>query len=238
MASEKRLARIAGSLYVVVAVLGVFAELIVRAGIVESGNAAATANNIRASATLFRYGFAADLVQATFFLLTAMALYLLLRHVNEMVARAMVVFVAVSVAIICLSLLNQYTALSLATGEDYAQSFGASGSDALAGLFADMHAAGYLIAQTFFGLWLLPLGYLVNRSGYFPKVLGVLLTIACFGYLVDTFATFLAPGVAERIEAVVVAPAAVGELAFVAWLLVKGVRIPGRTRPAPVTVAA
>jgi Domain of unknown function (DUF4386) len=224
--SEKRLARIAGSLYLVVAVLGGFAELVVREGIVEPGNPAATADNIRGSAGLFSLGFAADLVQATVFLFTAMALYLLLRHVHELIARAMVLIVAVSVAIICLNLLNQYTALSLATGDHYASVFGPAGSDALAGLFADMHAGGYLIAQMFFGLWLVPLGYLVYRSGSFPKALGVLLALGAVGYLVDLFAHFLGPDVAESIEAFVVAPAAVAELWFVAYLLVRGVRAP------------
>jgi len=223
------MARIAGSLYLVVAVLGGFAELYVRARTVVPGDAAATAENIRGSATLFRFGFASDLVQATFFLFTAMALYLLLRHVNELVARAMVVIVAVSVAIICLNLLNQYMALQVATG-------GAEGSDALAGLFADMHAAGYLIAQIFFGLWLLPLGYLVFRSGYFPKVVGILLAVGCFGYLIDTFTRFLAPGIAGSVSAIAVLPAAIGELSFVVYLLVKGVRVP--QRPALVAAAA
>ena len=229
MEAEKRSARIAGSLYLVVAVLGGFAELYVRARTVVAGDEAATADNIRESATLFRFGFASDLVQATFFLFTAMALYLLLRHVNEPVARAMVVIVAVSVAIICLNLLNQYMALQVATKS-------APGTDALAGLFADMHAAGYLIAQIFFGLWLLPLGYLVYRSGYFPKVVGILLALGCCGYLIDTFMHFLAPEIAETISAIVLMPAAIGELSFVAYLLVKGVRVP--QRPALVAAAA
>lgn len=236
MHSERRLARIAGSLYLVVALFGGFAELVVRDGIVESGNAAATAENIRSSATLFRLGFASDLVQATVFLFTAMALYMLLRHVNELVARAMVVIVAVSVAIICLNLLNQFVALQVATGKASTAALGPAGTDALAGLFADMHAGGYLIAQIFFGLWLLPLGYLVYRSEFFPKVLGVLLAIGSFGYLIDTFTHFLSPGIAETIQWIVVAPAAVGELWFVAYLLVKGVRVP--ERPALVPAAA
>jgi hypothetical protein len=237
MGSERRLARIAGSLYLGVAVLGGFAELYVRDRIVELGDAAATAENIRASATLFRAGFAADLAQATAFLFTAMALYLMLRGVNELVARAMVVLVAVSVGIICLNLLNQYMALQLATGEGSAAAFGASGSAAMAGLFAEMHHAGYLIAQIFFGLWLLPLGYLVVRSGWFPKAIGVLLIVGAFGYLVDTFARFLAPGVADSIEAFVVAPAAIGELSFVVWLLVKGVRVRDREALVPAVAA-
>lgn len=224
MEDRKRLARIAGVLYLGVAVLGGFAELVVRDGIVELGHPGVTADNIRESATLFRAGFVADLVQATLFLFTAMALYLLLRGVNELVARAMVVIVAVSVAIICLNLLNQWVALQVATDDGFANAFGQAGSDALTGLFADMHHDGYLIAQIFFGLWLLPLGYLVLRSGWFPKAIGVLLIVGCFGYLVDTFATFLAPDVADAIEAIVVAPAAIGELWFVAYLLIKGAR--------------
>ncbi len=230
MASERRLARIAGLLYLAVAVLGGFAELYVRDRIVELGDPAATAGNIRASATLFRAGFVADLAQATIFLFTAMALYLLLRGVNELVARAMVVIVAVSVAIMCLNLLNQFTALQLATGET-------AGSAAQAGLFAEMHHAGYLIAQVFFGLWLLPLGYLVVRSGWFPKAIGVLLIAGCFGYLIDTFARFLAPSVADGIGAVVLVPAAIGELSFVAWLLVKGVRVRERDALVPAVAA-
>jgi hypothetical protein len=112
----------------------------------------------------------------------------------------------------------------------------AAGSDALAGLFADMHAAGYLIAQIFFGLWLLPLGYLVYRSGYFPKVVGILLAVGCFGYLIDTFTHFLAPGIAGSVSAIAVMPAAIGELSFVVYLLVKGNRAP--QRPALVAAAA
>jgi hypothetical protein len=230
MASERTLARLAGSLYLVVAVGGMFAELFVRSSIVEPGNAAATADNIRASATLFRAGFVADLLQATFFLFTAMALYLLLRHVHGLVARAMVVFVAVSVAIMCLNLVNQWAALQVATGEGLAGALGPAGSAALTGLFADLHRSGFLLAQMFFGLWLLPLGYLVLRSGWFPKVLGVLLIVGCCGYLVDLFLQFLAPGIADGIELVVVAPAAIGELSFIAWLLVKGVPV---SEPAP-----
>jgi hypothetical protein len=224
MEHEKRLARIAGFLYLGVAVLGGFAELLVRDRIVQLGDPGATGDGIRGSATLFRAGFVADLAQATLFLLTAMALYVLLRGVDELVARAMVLIVAVSVAIMCLNLLNQWVALRVATDGAFASTFGAAGSDTLTGLFAGMHHDGYLIAQIFFGLWLLPLGYLVVRSGWFPVAIGVLLIAGCFGYLMETFATFLAPEVAGTLGPIVAVPAAIGELWFVAYLLVKGVR--------------
>lgn len=232
MRDEKRLARIAGSLYLVVAVLGGFAELVVRSSIVQHGDASATAENIRKSATLFRLGFVADLVQATFFLFTAMALYLLLKHVNKLVAQAMVILVAISVAIISLNLLNQFMALSIATGEGYQSTFGPVGSDRLTLLFVDMHANGYLIAQMFFGLWLVPLGYLVVRSGYFPKVLGVLLALGGVAYVVDLLVRFLAPGVGETISPYVLIPV-YSEVLFVIYLLVKGVRDPQDSSPRP-----
>jgi Domain of unknown function (DUF4386) len=125
-----------------------------------------------------------------------------------------------------LNLLNQLVALSIATDGDYASALGPAGSDALAMLFAEMQHDGFLIAQMFFGLWLLPLGYLVVRSGYVPRVLGVLLAVGGVGYLVDLFARFLALGAAERISPFVLAPALVGEVAFVAWLLVRSARVP------------
>jgi hypothetical protein len=222
--SPRTVARIAGLLYLAVALTATFAE-VVRSRIVESGDAAATADNIRTSATLYRVGFAVQLVEATSFLLTAMALYVLLKHVNQLAAAAMVAFVTVGVAIQSLNLLNQYTALTVATDEKYSRVFGRAGSDQLAMLFADMyHAGGFIIAPMFFGLWLLPLGYLVIRSSCFPKVLGVILIVGCFSYLVALFVRALAPDIGDSISPFASAVQAVTELSFLVWLLVKGVK--------------
>ena len=130
MTSPSRLARVAGLLYLILALGSGFAQA-VRAGIIVPGDASATANSIRDSAPLFRLSFVADLVGFTFFLFTAMALYLLLQHVNKLVAAAMVTLVAVSVAITSLDLVFQFTALLIATSPGYAHAFGAGGSDAL-----------------------------------------------------------------------------------------------------------
>jgi hypothetical protein len=226
MRENQRLARTAGLFYLIVAVLGGFAHLVVRAKVYEPGDAAATAQNVVANAGLVRIGFVADLVQATFFLFVAMTLYLLLKHVNANVARAMVTFVAIAVACICLNMVHQFAALLVATDAAYADALGAQGSDALVLLMLDLQHHGYLIAQIFFGLWLLPLGYLVYESGMFPRVLGVLLVIGCVGYLVDTFALFLAPDLGASVSPFVLAPAAVAEIAMLFWLLVKGVKAP------------
>jgi hypothetical protein len=152
-----------------VVVFGVFAHLFVRATVHVPGDATATATNIVANATLFRLGCVADLLMATAFLFVAFALYLLLKHVNTNAARAMAAFVALSVGIICLNTLNHLAALIVATDNSYAVALGTGGSDALALLLLAMHASGYKIAQLFFGLWLLPLGYFVYRSGIFPR---------------------------------------------------------------------
>jgi hypothetical protein len=228
MTSQKTLARIAGLLYLISSVCFVFAES-VRSRIIKPGDSAATVDNIRASVTLFRVGFMIDLVSGAIFLFTAMALYLLLKHVNQLVAAAMVIFVVLSVAVAYLNLLNQYAALTIATHADYTKAFGQAGSAALVMLFADMQRNGLVIDEMFWGLWLLPLGYLVIKSGYFPKVLGALLIVGCFSWLAVLFVRVLAPDLARLASFLVVG--AIGELIFIIWLLVKGVSVPVQASP-------
>jgi len=148
----------------------------VRSRLVEAGDAAATVENIRASATLFRIAFVADLVSGAWFLLTALALYQLLKHVHPLAAVAMAAFVAVSTAVGYLNTLNQFSALTIATSPQYTQAFGRAGSNALAMMFADIQSNGLTIQELFWGMWLFPLGYLVIKSGYFPRLLGALLS--------------------------------------------------------------
>lgn len=229
MSSPQRLARTAGLLYLVVVIFGTFAHRFVRAEVYVPGAAATTAENVAVNAALVRFGFVADLVMATFFLFVAMALYRLLQHVNKDVARAMVTFVAIAVAIICLNMVHQFAALLVATDGSYASALGTEASDALVLLLLDLQRYGYLIAQIFFGLWLLPLGYLARRSGMFPRALGVLLMIACYSYQVDTVAQFLVPDIAGAVSLFVLAPAAVAEFWMVGYLLVKGVKTPRST---------
>jgi len=226
MRTPQRLARTAGLFYLIVGVFGGFAEAYVPGKVYVPGDAAATAHNVVANAGLVRVGVVADLVQATFFLFTAMTLYLLLERVNKNVARAMVIFVAISVAMMCLNRVHQFAALLVATDASYADALGTPGSDALVLLMLDLQHYGVLAAQVFFGLWLLPLGYLVYKSRMFPRVLGVLLVIGCAGYIVDVFAGFLAPDLAAALGPFVLTPPAIAEIAMVLWLLVKGAKAP------------
>jgi Domain of unknown function (DUF4386) len=232
MMAPKTLARVAGLWYLPVFVGGGFG-VIVYDGIVEPGDAAATADNIRSSVMLFRAGLLAYLLPGPCFLLAAIALYGLLKHVNRLAAIAMVALNAVGTATACLNLLNWYAAIAVATDDAYPRAFGEAGTDALTMQYLDMYDGGVGIAFVFDSLWLVPLGYLVIKSGYFPKLLGVALIVACVGYLVnDVFIAFLAldPGAARTtgIGLAVTPIAGLAELAFVVWLLVKGARVPER----------
>ncbi|WP_158847703.1 DUF4386 domain-containing protein [Saccharothrix deserti] len=236
MSSPKRAARVAGVLYLLLAVLNGAAEMYVRATIVQPGDAAATADNVVAHATLFRLGFVGDLVGIACLLFVAMALHRLLGHVDKNAAAAMVVFVTVAVALMCANLLNHFAALMVATDGSFATAFGPDGSDALVLMFLDLHHNGYLIAQVFFGLWLLPLGHLVRASGQFPRSLGVLLAVGCFSYLVDLLAKFLLPDLGAAASPFVLAPAVVAELWMIGCLLRNSVK--EDTRPGGLVPAA
>lgn len=168
--SLKRLARIAGLLYLVVGVFGGFAIAYVTAKVYVPGDAATTAGNVLANAGLVRIGVIADLIQATVFVFLGMTLYLVLKHVNKNAASAMVIIVAIATTMMCINKVFQFAALLVATDPSYTAAFGTAGSNLLVMLVLDIHNYGFLIAQIFFGLWLVPLGYLVYRSGMFPKV--------------------------------------------------------------------
>jgi Domain of unknown function (DUF4386) len=230
MSAPKRLARTAGVFYLVVAICGGFAHA-VRVQVYVPGDAAATAANVVANASLVRTSFVADLLDATFFLLTVMALYQLLHHVNRVVARAMVVSVVVAVAVKALNLVTQLQAVLVATEPAYAGAFGARGTDAMVLLLLDLQHNGYLVAQIFFGLWLFPLGLLAYRSGMFPRPLGVVLMAGTVAYLLDVALQFLAPALADAINPVIVVVVIVSEVSMLAYLLIKGVTTANTPRP-------
>lgn len=219
--SIQKTARTAGFLYLILAVCGGFAEFFVRQALIVPGDAAATVSNILASESMFRLGFVSELIGQAVFILLVLALYKLLRQINQSQAVLMVTFVIVAVTITCLNMLNQFAALLLLSGADYLAVFAADQLQALVLLFLNLHHAGYLIAQVFFGLWLLPLGYLVYKSGFLPSIIGVLLMVACFGYLLDVLIFSLFPTFGVMVSEFTF----IGELLLLLWLLIKGVNV-------------
>ena len=241
MNSPKRLARIAGVLYLAVGIFGGFAEGFVEPKTYVAGNAAATALNVVANSGLVRLGVVADLFNATVWIFLGMTLYLLLKHVHKSVASAMVVLVTIGAGIVCLNAVFEFEGLRVTTDSSYAAAFGTAGSNALVLLLLDTQHYGTLIAQVFFGLWLVPLGYLAYKSsGMFPKWLGVLLIVGGVCSLVDLLALFLVPDFAQKITPdlpgthhtfVGVIPPAIAQISMLVYLLVIGVKTVKTSKP-------
>jgi hypothetical protein len=233
MTSQKRLARTAGVLYLLVGLFGGFAQGFVYPKIYAAGDAATTAGNLVANSGLVRVGVVADLVQATIWVFLALALYRLLKQAHQSAAVAMVVLAALGAGIACLNAVFEFEGMRVATGT-VSVAVGAAGTNALALLMVDAQHYGLLIDTIFQGLWLIPLGYLAYKSGLFPKALGALLVVGGVCYLVDVLAQFLAPDFGPKIATFVVIPSAIAEISTVVYLLVIGVktvmpaeRIPG-----------
>ncbi len=198
-----------------------FGVLYVPLALIVRGDAAATANNIIASESLFRLSIVSALLTSIVYIFVVLALYQLLKPVSKNMALLMVIFVLAAVPIGMLNELNNFAVLLLLSGADYLKVFTTDQLQALVMLFLDMHRLGLLIAHIFWGLWLFPMGYLVFKSSFLPRILGVLLMIGCFGYLTQSFAAFLLPGFTLNI----IFFTSWGELLLPLWLVIKGVNV-------------
>ena len=220
--SPSKIARIAGSFYLIFILTTVLAS-VVRSQLIVSGDAVATANNIAGSQLLFRIGFVTQLVSAVFFLLAAWALFVLLKPVNINLALLFLLLNLGGVAVECMNMLNLFNALQFLSGANYLTVFQTGQLQAMAMLFLNSYSNGFMIAQIFYGTWLLPLGYLVFKSGYLPRPLGILLMIDCFGILFWFFQFFLIPsfGVLSYPSYAI---GFIAEVSIGLWLLIKGVK--------------
>jgi hypothetical protein len=224
MDSNKKAARIAGVLYLFVGIFGGFAEGFVDPKMYVAGNATATFANVVANPGLIRLGVVSHLLDATFFLFLVLSLYTLLQHTNKGVAMAMVSLVALATGIICLNAVFQFEAMQVAVNNAYSAAWGIEGSKAIVLLLLDAQHYGTLIAQVFFGLWLIPLGYLAHKSNMFPKWLAVVLVAGGVCYLIDLLTAFLLPDLGQKIHGIVIIPSAVAEISMVIYLLAVGVK--------------
>ncbi len=215
-------ARLAGLLYVLSGIPSVFYLVYLPSVLVAPGDAAATVGRIAAAQPLFRLGIAAELLGATSFLFVVLALRDLLRSVDRKVASLMVTLFAISVPISCVNALNQVAVLRLVVGAASLSAFSRPQLDALAMTFLSLHGFGVVIAQIFWGLWLFPFGLLVFRSGFIPRLLGVVLMVACASYVLASLAMLVLPASLHDVAELIMAPGALGELAIILWLLIKG----------------
>ena len=223
MLNNKRIALIAGSLYLIVIVCGIFAEKYVRFTLVNLTDGAETVKNINDNIMLFRLGFVADLIMQFAYFLLPIVLYQLFKKTSSALAGLMVLSVTVAVAIMCINMLNHYAPLLLLNQNGYNTAYSVEQINTSVLFYLKMHNEGYHIAQLFFGLWLLPLGYLVFKSDRFPKIIGIFLIVGCFGYLTDFMVYFLFPEKSNALSDYITAPADLGEFSLCLYLLTQGV---------------
>jgi hypothetical protein len=228
----KKAARIAGAIYLSMVITGPFSLIYVPSKLIVRGDATATAQNVLAHETMFRLAILADLVGQVIFICLAIALYRLLSNVNKTWAALMVGFVLVSAAVGFLNTLNNIAALILFRGADFLAVFDKPQRDALGMLFVRLHSQGIFIDEMFWGLWLLPFGLLVFRSGFMPRFIGVWLMINCFGYVALSVIAQFFP---DSYEAAFryLQPVLFGELAILLWLLIRGAKLPPTSESAP-----
>jgi len=222
--STKKQARIAGVLYVLLALTGVFSLIYVPTALVVFGDATATAENIRSSELLFRFGILSGLVSNIIFVFLVLALYRLLKETSRNQAILMVTLVVISVATGFANTINQLGALIALSGADFLSVFEKPELDAIAYLFIRLNSWGIQIIQIFWGLWLFPFGLLVYRSRFIPKVLGVLLIIAGVGYLLGTITFSVLPQYQSALSTPITL-LEMGELPIILWLLIVGAKV-------------
>jgi hypothetical protein len=224
-ASPRRLARIAGGLYLLNIVAGMFAIGVVPALLFVEGDAAATLHNIQAHALLYRLSLAAHLLPIMCNVPLVVILYDLFKVVNRRLALLMVFYSVVGTAVESANLLQQFTPLVLLDGAQDSHALTADQLQALAYAPLGLQSIGYNIQQVIFAFFLLSAGYLVFRSTFLPRAVGVLLAIGALAYLTYSFATFLSPGFAAHLVPYIQLPSLVGEGSLCLWLLAIGVNV-------------
>ena len=222
MNTNKKTARMAGFLYLIYMATHIISD-IWRDSFIVLGDAAATASNIMAHEGLFTTTAVGDLLAAALFFLAAWALYVLLKPVNKNLALLFLLLNLAGVALQCMSAINLFAALLLMNGPDYLNVFQVDQLQSLAIFFLDLREKGFLIAQLFYSAWLFPLGYLVYKSGFLPKILGIVLMVHCFTWLSTVFQSFLFPGFVA-ITYVSWPLGFIAEFGLTLWLLIMGAK--------------
>jgi hypothetical protein len=221
--SPRARARAAGLLYLIVIVTGGFAQLFVRAHLIVRDDAAATSANILAHDALFRLGLASDLVGIAAYIGVTAILYDLLKPAGRSLSLLAAFFSLAGCAIMAANLVNHVAPLVLLGGAHYLTVFRVDELQALALTFLRLQAYGYVITTVFFGLYCFSIGWLIARSAFLPRILGVLLVIGGGCYLINSFTIFIFPDVAAKLSLYLLAPPGIAEILLALWLSAVGV---------------
>jgi len=223
--SNKKTARIAGLLYLIVVLTGLFSLAYVPKTLITWNDSAATFNKIATSEFLFRAGIYSSVICYTAFLFLPIVLYKLLKPVNEFYAKLMTILAIVSVPISFVNLQHKFSILSLISNDEYLKIYSLEQLQSKLMFYLHQYNNGISLVSVFWGLWLLPFGYLVYKSGFLPKFLGILLMLGYLGYLINFTGNMLIKNYTELgISKIVSLPASLGEIGTCLWLLIVGVK--------------
>jgi hypothetical protein len=224
MTSLSKKARVAGLLYIVASLVMFLRLIYIPNALFVTGNAAATASNIAAHESLFRWGIVSGLLSSALWIFVPLALYRLLKDVDQPLAVVMVILGSLmQVPLFFVNAVTDVGALLFARGEDFLSVFDKPQHDAFARLFLILHHHLDLANAIFWGLWLIPFGLLVYRSRFLPRFLGVWLVIGCLGYLGFSLAGFLLPEYEDK-AFTYGTPFRLGEVAIMLWLVIMGAK--------------
>jgi Domain of unknown function (DUF4386) len=213
-------ARLTGVVYLLYFLTAVLGQVFLR-GLVVDGDAAATASNILAHQPLFRLGLATGLVATACYIAVTALFYALFKPVHRSLSLIAAFFSLVGCAILAFASLFQLAPLVVLGGGQYLSVFSVGQLQALAYLFLELYGLGVNICFVFFGVYCLLIGYLIFRSAFLPRILGVLMAFAGLGWL-----TFLSPPLANDLTPYILVLGFLAELALMLWLLVMGVNVP------------
>ncbi|MBO9699901.1 MAG: DUF4386 domain-containing protein [Sporocytophaga sp.] len=223
--SSRKPAIIAGCTYLIMFAVAIIVEAIIRRRFIVPGDAVKTSHNILANEMLFRVEICHHIVIYVCDLIVAWALYVFLKQVNNNLAILAAWLRMIYMVISSVVLINKINILHILTNGDYSAVFGKSQIYAQVMLYLDAFKYGWRIGFVFFGIHIFILGYLILKSSYVPRILGILFMIVAFGFLINSFASFLLPDYKKYeklFRAVVGIPSFFGEISFAFWLLLKG----------------
>lgn len=225
MSTPNQTARLAGALYLVVVLTGLFSLMYVPSQLSNWNEPEKMIENIIAHEMLFRLGIFVGIFGYIIFALLPLALYKLLSPVNKTHAVLMVAFAVISVPVSLVNMLHKFAVLTLLAKPNYLNGVDVAQVHTQILLQLDYYNDGNQLASIFWGLWLFPFGYLVYRSGFLPKIIGVFLMFGCFGYLINFMGNFLFTGYGGSFLAkTITIPGSLGEIGICLWMLILGVK--------------
>ncbi len=220
--TQKQYGRIAGVLYLIIIISGIFSEGVVRSSLIVNGNAQATFENITNAEMLFRLGFASDIIMVLADISIALVFYLMLKHVSKSISLLSAMFRLAQAIIIGVNLMNHFGVILVINSNDLATAFNSEQLSSAVMFLMEAHSYGYLLSGVFFGVSCIILGYLIKHSINLPSIFGILIGMAGISYLVDSFTQFLWPDFSTVTEILVISGALVSEVSLAIWLTVKG----------------